>query len=101
MASPMPRPLRESISWVLRAVVVAAAAAVVVIDLYHWLSPSSVGVPMWAFPVIPLMVFAGPGALLILVAEAILTLLRRVRKTTLMLDAVLVAAWLVLWISHL
>jgi len=93
--------LRLSLSWVLRAVVVAGAAAVLLIDLYHRIRPSSTGVPIWAFPSIPVIVFAGPAALVLLAAETVVTLQRRSRLVPLILDAGLVAAWLVLWFSHL
>lgn len=101
MSGPPTHPSRFSLSWVLRAVIVAGVAAVLLIDLYHRLSPSSSGVPIWVFPFIPVIVFAGPGALLLLVAETIVTLRKRARKGPLLMDAALVALWLLLWFSHL
>jgi hypothetical protein len=90
-----------SLSWALRAVVVAGAAAVLLIDWYHRLRPSSSGVPIWAFPFIPVIVVAGPAALGLLAAETVVTLKRRTGLVPRCLDAGLVAAWLVLWFAHL
>ncbi len=100
-ARPGPLPLHEGISWVLRAAVAAGVVGIVAISLHHRLSPSTEGIPAWLFPLVPIISFAGPGALLLLVAEAILALGRRVRKRTLLLDAALVVVWLPLWFSFL
>lgn len=87
--------------WLLRAVVVAGAAAVLLIDQYHRVRPSATGIPFWALPFIPLIVFSGPAALVLLVVETVMTLKGRLKVVPLLLDAGLVAAWLALWFSHL
>lgn len=87
--------------WLLRAVVVAGASAVLLIDQYHRVRPSATGIPFWAFPVIPLIVYAGPVALVLIVVETVMTLKGRFKVVPLLLDAALVAAWLALWFSHL
>jgi hypothetical protein len=87
--------------WLLRAVVVAGASAVLLIDQYHRVRPSATDIPFWAFPFIPLIVFAGPGALVLIGVEIVMTFKGRLKVETLLLDAGLVAAWLALWLSHL
>jgi len=90
-----------SVPWILRALVVIGAAAILAIDLYHRMRPSSTGVPIWAFPFMPMIVFAGPAAIALLAMETVSTLKRRVGFAPLFLDGGLVAAWLILWFSHL
>ncbi len=89
------------IHWALRALVAASLSIVLLIDLYHFLVPSSLGIPSWVMPLVPFMVLMGPISLVWLVVEALAVLRTRSRKGPLLVDAAVVATWLIIWFAHL
>ena len=87
----------------LRVLVVSSATVQFVIDLYHYLLPSSQGIPFWALWMLPLLWISfamGPIAVVWLVAEAIAVYKARSRKLPLIGDTCLVAIWLFVWSGH-
>lgn len=101
MTGPTTRSPRERIALVLRAIVAAGVAAVLILSLYHRLRPAADGISIWLFPFVPVASLAGPAALLMLLAEAVVTLKREPRKRRLLPDVGLVAAFLVVWWAFL
>jgi hypothetical protein len=86
---------------VLRVLVVLSASIQLLVDLYHYLLPSSQGIPfLWMLPVLMISFFMGPIAAIWLIAEAIQVSRTRSGMQPLIVDTCLVAAWLFVWSGH-
>ena len=87
----------------LRVLVVSSASIQLLVDLYHYLLPSSQGIPLWAFWMLPLLFVSfvmGPISVIWLIAEAVAVFKARSGIRPLMLNACLVLIWLFVWSGH-